>query len=115
MPSSRDSGAPRGPEEPCDPAGQGAEHKNKARGCHRGDDPDQDREIERSATAWPDSSTVAVSAPGPAISGMASGNAAMLRTCSSIACSAVPALDPHAKNHFRHEAHQATGNPERGQ
>ena len=31
---------------------------------------------------------VAVIAPGPAINGMASGKAAMLRTCSSIACSA---------------------------
>ena len=35
--------------------------------------------------ARPASSTVAVIAPGPAISGMASGKAAMLRTCSSSA------------------------------
>ena len=41
-----------------------------------------------SPPARPASSTVAVIAPGPAISGMASGNAAMLRTCSSIALSA---------------------------
>ena len=36
----------------------------------------------------PASSTVAVIAPGPAISGIASGKAAILRTCSSIASSA---------------------------
>ena len=42
----------------------------------------------RSPPARPASSTVAVMAPGPAISGMASGKAAMLRTCSSIASSA---------------------------
>ena len=36
----------------------------------------------------PASSTVAVMAPGPASSGIASGKAAMLRTCSSSACSA---------------------------
>ena len=37
----------------------------------------------------PDNSTLAVMAPGPAISGMASGKAAILRTRSSMACSAV--------------------------
>ena len=36
----------------------------------------------------PANSSVAVMAPGPAIMGMASGNAAMLRACSSTACSA---------------------------
>ena len=41
-----------------------------------------------SASARPASNTAAVIAPGPAIKGMASGNAAMLRTCSSSACSA---------------------------
>ena len=42
-----------------------------------------------SPPARPASSTVAVIAPGPAISGMASGNAAMSRTCSSTALPAV--------------------------
>ena len=42
-----------------------------------------------SPPARPASSTVAVIAPGPAISGIASGNAAMSRTCSSTALPAV--------------------------
>ena len=44
---------------------------------------DQAAEPHRIAAARPASRIVAVIAPGPAISGMASGKAAMLRTCSS--------------------------------
>ena len=70
-----------------------------------------------SPSARPASSTVAVIAPGPAISGMASGNAAMLRTCSSSALLGGLGLtrDAQPEHHFGRdrEQQQSAGDAER--
>ena len=58
-------------------------------------------------------------APGPAISGIASGNAAMWCMCSSTACSASLAArcDPQSEHHLEGdgEQQQPAGDPKRGQ
>ena len=67
----------------------GEQEDRQASRQHDSDDAEQrSRAAIGSPPAWPASSSVAVIAPGPAISGIASGKAAMLRTCSSTASSA---------------------------
>ena len=96
-----------------------ARKDDQAKRDHDHGDGDQAASSTGSPPVRPASSTVAVMAPGPAISGMASGKAAMLRTRSSSACFGGRdlALDAHAKHHFRGDGkqQQPAGDAEGGQ